>query len=196
MFKRIQRLPRYEGALAVPTFPDFGVAAESRGTRQALDGRTAVNDGLLGGAGLWIDHRKAVVVAVALGGVHTTLVLSGVDKQPGRIAGRRSTTRFESQQVPADDCRDRRFAGRLGCFYDAVIACLRRHSAILIFGPGEAKGELRRRLAANKHDHREFRYETMGRMTGPQIAAKTMDWLTSGSVGVPPMRRRSGRPVR
>ncbi len=149
-----------------------------------------------GAVGLWIDHRKAVLVFVTPSGVETTLVLSRVDKQPGRFDGIRSTVRFDQQSVPALDSRDRRFAAQLDLYYDAVIACLHGTRAVLAFGPGEARGELRRRLARNKHDHRVFVFEVADKMTGRQIAAKTMDWLEAARVATPSVRRRSGRPER
>lgn len=50
--------------------------------------------------GLWIDHRKAVIVAVTERGETTSLVVSRVEKQLGRFAGIRSRTPYESQRVP------------------------------------------------------------------------------------------------
>ena len=63
--------------------------------------------------GLWIDHRKAVIVAVTDKGEEIKLIISKVDKQPGRSAGIRSTIPYEPQQVPADDSRQRKFTGHL-----------------------------------------------------------------------------------
>jgi hypothetical protein len=40
--------------------------------------------------GLWIDHRKAVIVVVSNSGEETRAIESHVDKQPGRLAGIRS----------------------------------------------------------------------------------------------------------
>ena len=92
--------------------------------------------------GLWIDHRKAVVVAMADNGEETTVTItSKVERQPGRFDGNRSTTRHEAQQVPADDSRQRRFTGQLDIYYDAVVACVRNAETILIFGPGEASSK-------------------------------------------------------
>ena len=43
-------------------------------------------------AGLWIDHRKALIVAVTDKGEEISLIVSKVEKQPGRSGGIRSTT--------------------------------------------------------------------------------------------------------
>ena len=146
--------------------------------------------------GLWIDHRQAVIVFVTGAGATTTLILSHIDKQPGRTAGLRSTKPFEPQLVPADDSRERRYTGQLDLYYDAVIACIRAAPAILAFGPGEAKGELRRRLALGKSDPRTFGFEIADKMTGRQIAARTRLWLAEAEATTKPATRRSGRPDR
>ena len=54
----------------------------------------------------------------------------------------------------------------------AVIACIRDAESILILGPGEAKGELKKRLERNKLGGRIVGIETIDRMTDRQIAAK------------------------
>jgi hypothetical protein len=46
----------------------------------------------------------------------------------------------------ADDLRQRELTGDLNVYYDEVISCIRDAESILIFGPGEAKGELKKRL--------------------------------------------------
>ena len=58
------------------------------------------------------------------------------------------------------------------------MVCLRDAEAILIFGPGEAKGELKKLLVKNKLGARIAGVETIGKMTGPQIAAKVRKCFT------------------
>ena len=125
--------------------------------------------------GLWIDHRKAVIVAVSEKGEETREIESDVEKQPGRFAGVRSTTPYESQRVPADDSRQRRFTGHLDDYYDEVIASIRDAESILIFGPGEAKGELKKRLQRDKLGGRIVAVQTADKMTDREIAAKIRD---------------------
>jgi len=122
--------------------------------------------------GLWIDHRKAIIVAVTEKGEEARLIISKVDKQPGRPGGIRSTTPYESQQVPADDSRQKKLTGHLNIYYDAVIACIRGAESILIFGPGEAKGELQKRLKKEKLGGRIVEIQPIDKMTDRQIAAK------------------------
>ena len=127
--------------------------------------------------GMWIDHRKAVIVAVTDKGEEIKLIISKVEKQPGRYDGIRSTTPYESQQVPADDSRQKKFTGHLNIYYDAVIACIRDAESILIFGPGEAKGELQKRIKKNKLGGRIVGIETVDKMTDHQIALKVRQYF-------------------
>jgi hypothetical protein len=122
--------------------------------------------------GLWIDHRKAIVVTVTDKGDETRLVISAVEKQLRRSGDSPLKGRYERQQVVADDSRQRTFTGHLNSFYDAVIASIGGAESILIFGPGEAKGELRKRLQRKNLGGRIAVLETVDKMTDRQIAAK------------------------
>ncbi len=126
--------------------------------------------------GLWIDHRKAVITAVSDQGEATKVIQSNVEKHPGRSGGARSTTPYESQKVPADDIREREFTDQLHGYYDEVITAIGGAESILIFGPGEAKGELKRRLEKDKPGGRVVAVETVDKMTGRQIAAKVREY--------------------
>ena len=123
-------------------------------------------------AGLWIDHRKAVIVVVTDKGDETKLIISKVEKQLRRSGDSPLKGPYEAQQVPLADSRQREFTGHLNIYYDAVIACIREADSILIFGPGEAKGELEKRLANKGLGGRVDGIETVDKMTDRQIAAK------------------------
>ena len=122
--------------------------------------------------GLWIDHRKAIVVVLTDKGEERGLVISAVEKQARRSSSSRHSGHFEPQQVAADDSRQRAFTGHLNMYYDAVIASIRDAESILIFGPGEAKGELKKRLGKVDLGGRIVSVETVDKMTDRQIAAK------------------------
>jgi hypothetical protein len=114
-------------------------------------------------AGVWIDHRVAQVVALSSEGHTTTSIVSNVEKH--REA-------HGSQEVPADDRRQRALTGELNIYYDAVADALHTYGAILIFGPGEAKGELRTRLLHRYPAAHVSDVETADKMTDNQIVAK------------------------
>jgi hypothetical protein len=125
--------------------------------------------------GLWIDHRKAIVVAVTDKGEEIRLVISKVERQLRRSGDSPLKGRYESLHVPAEDSSQRAFAGHLNIYYDAVIAAIRGAEAILIFGPGAAKGELKKRLGKSRLGARVVGVETVDRMTDHQIAAKVRE---------------------
>jgi len=127
--------------------------------------------------GLWIDHTKAVLVAMTPGGEENAVILSEVEKQPRRASDAVSGEPFEALQVPADDSRQRRLAGQLNVFYEAVIARVKKAEAILILGPGEAKGELRKRLEKDGLGERVVALETTGYLTDAQISARVREYF-------------------
>ena len=122
--------------------------------------------------GLWIDHRQAIIVAITGKGEEAGLIISGAEKQPRRSGASRSGGPFEPRHVPADDIRQRVLTEQQNLYYDAVIAGIGEAEAILIFGPGEAKGELKKRLERKKMGGRIAAVETVDKMTDRQIAAK------------------------
>ena len=128
-------------------------------------------------AGLWIDHRKAVIMILSGKGEETLEITSNVDKQPGRIDGSRSTAPYEAQMVQADDSRERKFTGRLDQYYKEVLAAIGAAESILIFGPGEAKGELKNHLDHAGLGKTMIAVETADKMTDRQIAAKIRDYF-------------------
>jgi hypothetical protein len=127
--------------------------------------------------GLWIDHRKAVIVVVTDHGEETRLIISKAEKQLRRSGDSPMKGPYESQQVPASDSRQKTFTGHLNIYYDAVIACIRDAESILIFGPGEAKGELKKRLERDKLGGRIVDIETVDKMTDHQIAVKVRQYF-------------------
>jgi len=117
-------------------------------------------------AGIWIDHKQAYIVFVGDGPGQLQRMDSGMEKHV-RYSGHAA-----SQQGTADDQRDRQFAAHLEKYYDEVIAQVHDAEAILILGPGEAKGELEKRLASKGLGARIVGVETVDKMTDHQIAAK------------------------
>lgn len=121
-------------------------------------------------AGLWIDHREAVIVTISEAGCETRHVRSGVERQLRR-SGDPPNGAFD-QGTPADDSQEREFTGHLARYYDEVISHVRDAESILILGPGEAKGELKARLEKRKERMPAVEMETADKMTEPQIVAR------------------------
>ncbi len=90
--------------------------------------------------GVWIDHRKAVIVMLKESGEEIKTLTSGVKKHV------RFTGGDGSEDGSTEDSADRQYGNTLRIFYDKVIATVRGANSIHIFGPGEAKLELKKRL--------------------------------------------------
>jgi len=127
--------------------------------------------------GLWIDHRKAIVVSVTDKGEEIGLIISKVEKQLRRSGDSPLKGPYESLQIPESDSRQKTFTGHLNIYYHAVIASIRDAEFILIFGPGEAKGELKKRLERSNLGGRIVGIETVAKMTNRQIAAKVHQYF-------------------
>jgi hypothetical protein len=118
--------------------------------------------------GLWIDHRKAVIVTVTPEGEETRQITSDMEKHIRFSSG-------ASEDGSAEDVRDRQFGNHLNSYYDDVIGAIAEAESIQIFGPGEAKGELRARLEDKGLGLRVVGIETVDKMTDRQIAAKVRE---------------------
>jgi hypothetical protein len=127
--------------------------------------------------GLWIDHRKAVIVTVTDKGEEMGLVISRAEKQPRRSGDSPLKGKYEPMQVPAQDSLQKTLTGHLNIYYDAVIASIRDAESILIFGPGEAKGQLKKRLEKQGLGGRILNIQTVDRMTDRQIASKVRQYF-------------------
>jgi len=116
--------------------------------------------------GLWIDHRQAVIVTVADEGEDIKRITSNMEKHVRFASGSSEGGSAE------EDMRDRQFENHLNRYYADVIAYIREAASILILGPGEAKGELEKRLEGERLKKRIVGIETVDKMTDRQIAAK------------------------
>lgn len=131
-------------------------------------------------AGLWIDHRQAIIVLLTGAGVEIMTLMSDVEKQQRRTGNRPLQGTFNSQHVQSDDRQLRSFNAELNSFYDEVITAVRDAKSLLIFGPGVAKDELKKRLDENGLGGHIAGVETADTMTTPQIAAKVREYFAEG----------------
>lgn len=125
-------------------------------------------------AGLWIDHRKAVIVNIYDTKVEKLTLESTVEKQRGRINGIRSLAPFEDQMVLADDTQEKIFKDHIKKYYNLVCSKIRDAESLLIFGPGEAKIELKKFIDNNFRPKKEIQIAAADRMTEPQITARVL----------------------
>ena len=126
--------------------------------------------------GIWIDHKKAVIVSASTGGVTATTLESEVGPH-ARYSGRAG---YPTPDGPHDGRGEKHYEGRydehLGRYFDEVIRQVGQPESLLIFGPGEAKRQLEARLSRSPRlSDRIVGIETTDKMTDPQIAAKVKE---------------------
>jgi hypothetical protein len=122
--------------------------------------------------GLWIDHREAIIVSLTGDAEETRTIASGSGKHLRYSGSSHSKTPEGLKEVTSEDGRDRKYENVLNEFYDEVVAMVRSADTIQIFGPGEAKGELEKRLERAGLKEHVLAIEAADKMTDRQIAAK------------------------
>ena len=120
--------------------------------------------------GLWIDHRKAIIVIITKDGEETKKITSNMEKHV------RFTNGNGSEDGSSEDVRDRQFGNHLNSYYDEVLSVVRDAESIQIFGPGEAKGELEKHLEHAGLKAKILALETVDKMTDHQITAKVREY--------------------
>jgi hypothetical protein len=117
--------------------------------------------------GIWIDHKRAVIVSASADRVSVKTVESDVESHP-RYGG--------PQGAGGEKKYEARHGQQLDKYYDEIITQLGKPEALLVFGPGEAKLELKERLSRSKAlTERLEEIETTDKLTEPQIVAKVKE---------------------
>jgi hypothetical protein len=128
--------------------------------------------------GIWIDHKRAVIVSTSADrATATTKTLESEVGPHARYSGRAG---YPTSDGPQDGRGEKKYEERYGQhldrYYDEVIAQLGQPEALLIFGPGEAKLQLKERLSRSKAlSEHIVRIETTDKLTDPQIVAKVKE---------------------
>jgi hypothetical protein len=125
--------------------------------------------------GLWLDHKKAVIVSITNNGEERRIIASDMEHY----------VRYSSN-VPGDgsteDIRDRRFWNHLGEYYDKVIVHIGDAKSIQIFGPGEAKYELKKRLESEGMLDNIVSVDEAGSLTDRQVALRVRERFPARSL--------------
>jgi hypothetical protein len=146
-------------------------------------------------AGVWIDHKQAIVVLITSAGREIKKFQTVVEQPARPASGSRSKNKYTPNDFMAEDRRERRVAGGRTKVYDDVLACIRGADSLLILGPGEAKGEFGKYIKGKKLRGVTVELETSGKLTERQLAAKVSEHFTKApaSKSVPPQRATKAR---
>ena len=137
-------------------------------------------------AGVWIDHRKAVVVLLSEDGTPTTTTIESGVVPPSRA----SEGKHRFHESTAEDTIQRQEEHEYNIFYDHVIAALAGAEAVLVFGPAQAKGEFRKRCEAKSPRTNIVAVETSDKLTDPQIVAKVRHYFEEAAAATEQAARK------
>ncbi len=122
-------------------------------------------------AGIWIDHHKAVVLRTVDQVEDLREVLANPADAVGATGEEARQPDYNRNDFVSEDRRERKEAAHLQHFYDEVIRNVKDAESILILGPGEAKGELRARIADSGFRGTVEPMQTADKMTENQLVA-------------------------
>jgi hypothetical protein len=139
--------------------------------------------------GIWLDHRQAYVVTLLREkpAEEGKEMIEGIESNMARrvrLSGgsRTRKTPYGPQNIAVDGKQEAHIKRQLKDYYKQIIARMVDADRILIFGPGEAKIELKK--AIQKSDQiakRLVKMESADKMTARQIAAKTRNYFKAKS---------------
>lgn len=132
-------------------------------------------------AGVWIDHKQAIVVLVTEAGQEVKKIAFDAG-QPTKASGSsRGRNRFTPNDFVAEDRQERKLENDRKKYYDEVLAAIREATSILILGPGEAKAEFGKRIKSKKLRGVTMQAETADKMTERQLTAKVRAHFAEGA---------------
>ena len=128
--------------------------------------------------GLWVDHEKAIIVSLIDGSHKVTHVESDIEGRFRLKGGSRSNTPYGIQSATSESKRDFRYSKHLNIYFQHIIDLLKEAKQIYIFGPGEAKFELKKKIEKNNVFLDKISdIEASDKLTEPQIIAKVKKYF-------------------
>ncbi len=124
--------------------------------------------------GLWIDHRKAIIVTPKNNEHELQTLHSNIEKRVRASGGSRiNKPLWGPQEIVAEDRIFRKYKKHLTSYYKRVIEILKEYDLIYILGPGRAKKELVAEIRKIKSfASKNLHSETVDKLTERQVIAK------------------------
>ena len=129
--------------------------------------------------GLWIDHRQAVMVSITDDAETIERIDSDIERKVRLSGGSRTAkTPYGPQQVSVDGKQEERIKRQLRQYYRVILRRTQDANKILIFGPGEAKTELKKEMEKSRElAAKKITLEAADKMTERQIAARVRQFF-------------------
>jgi len=121
--------------------------------------------------GIWIDHRRAVVVTIDAGQESRQVVESNLERHAGPEGSRRTSTAYGPQVKDMERQVQDRARHQCADFYRDVIKCMGKPDRLLVIGPAEAKLEFAQAVESTPALRGvSMKVEAADRMTDDQVA--------------------------
>ena len=128
--------------------------------------------------GIWIDHRRAVVVEIVDGVESRRIIESDVEPLPPTSGGKRTGTPWAPRTGTKEFGREEAHQHKMTNFYRNVASQIGRPDHLLVMGPATAKQEFVDTVQTLSSLHGvPIKIEPADKMTDPQIAAKVRDYV-------------------
>jgi hypothetical protein len=135
-------------------------------------------------AGVWIDYKQAIVVLLGKAGKDVKKIAFDIGQPTPRTSSSGRRSKFTPNDFVAEDKLERKTEMDRKNYYDDVIDLLRGADAVLVLGPGQAKGDFLKRIQSKKLLRDSVEIKTAGKMTDGQLAAKVAEHF-----GAAPIRK-------
>lgn len=129
--------------------------------------------------GIWIDHKEAILVS-GLENEHAQVkrIESNAESHFRPSGGWKASGTNVAQSVSKEQTANARRMQQYRSFYKEVIAKAGKHANAYIFGPGEAKLELKKEIEKIKsHPVKIIAVEASDRLTENQMIAKVKSFF-------------------
>ncbi|HEU4364316.1 MAG TPA: hypothetical protein VFT13_02505 [Candidatus Krumholzibacteria bacterium] len=128
--------------------------------------------------GIWIDHRKAVVIQIIDGVESRSVIKADVERHAGPSGGWRMKTPWGPQATVGEHQREERYQHQLARFYKDVVHRVGHPDQLLVMGPAAAKNEFVD-LASKAPDLRgvPLAVEPADKMSERKIAEKVREYV-------------------
>ncbi|HEX5131490.1 MAG TPA: hypothetical protein VFX92_03270 [Candidatus Krumholzibacteria bacterium] len=128
--------------------------------------------------GIWIDHRRAVVVEIVDGVESQRVIESEIEPVPPASGGKRTGTPWAPRTGVKENGRKEHHQHQLAAFYRDVATQVGHPDHLLVMGPATAKNEFAE-IAQTLHELAgvPMKIEAADKMTDPQIAAKVREYV-------------------
>lgn len=126
-------------------------------------------------AGIWIDHKHAVVIRISESGQETSRFAAGVAEPFPPTNESRAKHEYTKNDFAPEVRLQRKQENQCKEMFEQIETHLKGVQDLLILGPGEAKNEFESHLQGKHGSKMHIEVETADKLTEPQLVARTRE---------------------